>query len=466
MKNTLKLWALMLFAFNIHAQCWQAISISDFMATGIKTDGTLWEWGYFYSGSTGTTLYYPVQVGSDTDWKSVSTGRNHRAAIKNNGTLWTWGHISSLGLGNITYNITQPTQAGTDTDWKSVDCHNAPHTLAIKENGTLWGWGVNYQGAVGVPSMPSDPLIVYIPTQIGTDTDWKFATVAFKAALPIGYFWSYSMAIKNDNSLWVWGDNSFGQLGLPTGLSTLVPTHISTMGAVASISSSAFNTHAIKTDGTLWACGNNSWGELGDGTTISKTSFTQIGTENSWNSVSSGENHTILIKTDGTLWACGNNYYGALGTGNNVDSLVPVQIGSGTDWVEVSASIDKSQALKTNETLWSFGANYSYGVLGIGPNITFRNYPSQVLCNSLDTETYISENINIYPNPVQDILSFEFNQNSNVKKLIIYDLLGKKVIEQNDNSYGEIYIGELKPGIYLMKIYVDDTIYQQKFIKE
>lgn len=456
----------MLFTINMNAQCWQSISISDFMATGIKTDGTLWQWGYFYSGSTGTTQYYPVQVGTDTDWESVSTGRNHRAAIKNNGTLWTWGHRSSLGMGNLTSDITQPTQVGTDTDWKSVDCHNAPHTLAIKENGTLWGWGVNYQGAAGLPPNSSDAPIVYFPTQIGTDTDWKFATVAFKAALPIGYFWSYSMAIKNDNSLWVWGNNSFGQLGLPTTLNTYVPTQITSMGSVASISSSAFNTHAIKTDGTLWACGNNNWGQLGDGTTISRTSFTQIGTENSWNSVSSGENHTVLTKTDGTLWACGNNYYGALGTGNNVDSLVPVQIGSGTDWVEVSAGIDKSQALKTNGTLWSFGANYSYGVLGIGPNITFRNYPSEVLCNSLDTEIFTSENINIYPNPVQETLHFQLNTNSPFIKVIIYDLLGKAVVELNNNNAREVNVLGLDQGIYVIRFYTDEGIfYQEKFIK-
>jgi len=474
MKKTLSLLALLLLIIgNIQAQCyWKSVSISGRMGTGIKTDGTLWVWGDVVEASLNSYSAFPVQVGTDNDWKSVSTGSNFRLAIKNNGTLWAWGSESNgyLGNGYILPNastVYQPTQVGTDADWKSVDCHNALHTLAIKENGTLWVWGIKNTGALGVPSNDN----IGFPTQIGTDTDWLFASVGFchvsYGTAPV--IFTSSFAIKNDGSLWTWGYNYQGTLGMPTFDPIITsPILINTINNVISVTSYHGTTLAIKSDGTLWGSGVNLYGELGDGTTTSKPSFIQIGTDTNWFSVSKGKYHSLATKTDGTLWTWGNNQYGVLGTGNNIyNSFVPTQVGTETNWSKVTGGNASCAALKTDDSIWAWGLN-TQTVLGIGmeSNNSIRNYPTIISCNGLGINSNSLEGIKIYPNPVQDILLFDFNQNKNVKKRIIFDLLGKKVIEQNDNSYGEIYVGELKPGIYLMKIYVDDTIYQQKFIKE
>ena len=103
----------------------------------IKTDGTLWVWGNNVSGRLGlgdiTNRSSPVQVGTLTNWSSVSAG-SHTMAIKTDGTLWAWGSNGSgrLGLGDIT-DRSSPVQVGALTNWYSVDLGNSDHTMAIKE---------------------------------------------------------------------------------------------------------------------------------------------------------------------------------------------------------------------------------------------------------------------------------------------------------------------------------------------
>ena len=157
-----------------------------------------------------------------------------------------------------------------------------------------------------------------------------------------------------------------------------------------------------------------------------------------------------------------------MGTGDNIyNYLIPTQIGTGNNWSKVVAGNASSLALKTDDSIWAWGYN-SQTALGIGmeSNSSIRNYPTIIGCNGLGIDMNTLEAVNIYPNPVQETLSFEFNQNSNVKKLIIFDLLGKKIIDQYDNTTKEIYVGELNPGVYLIKFNIDEIIYQQKFIKE
>jgi alpha-tubulin suppressor-like RCC1 family protein len=87
-----------------------------------------------------------TQVGSDTNWQSVSSGGPHTLAVKTNGTLWACGRniYGQLGLNNTAYQSTL-TQVGSDTNWQSVSCGdtNCNHTVAIKTNGTLWACGYN-----------------------------------------------------------------------------------------------------------------------------------------------------------------------------------------------------------------------------------------------------------------------------------------------------------------------------------
>ena len=104
-----------------------------------------------------------------------------------------------------------------------------------------------------------------------------------------------------------------------------------------SISAGTFYTLAIKQDGTLWAWGINSYGQLGDGTFMSRNIPTQIGTDANWQSISAGESHSLAVKQNGTLWAWGYNGAGALGDGTFIAKNIPTQIGSAVNWNSVNA---------------------------------------------------------------------------------------------------------------------------------
>jgi alpha-tubulin suppressor-like RCC1 family protein len=99
----------------------------------------------------------------------------------------------------------------------------------------------------------------------------------------------------------------------------------------------ASHTGAVKTDGTLWIWGFNNLGQLGLGDSDNRSSPVQVGSLTNWKQTSIGSNHTSCIKTDGTLWGWGFNVYGQLGLGDSNSPNSPVQVGTLTDWKQVSA---------------------------------------------------------------------------------------------------------------------------------
>ena len=173
--------------------------------------------------------------------------------------------------------------------------YNGESVLCVKSNGTLWAWGRNDVGQLGINNTTN----ISSPTQVGTDTNW------LKASTQYGMSRRCSAAIKSDGSLWTWGQNTYGELGI--------------------------------------------------GNTIDKSSPVQVGTDTNWNKVSSGGVNTIAIKTDGTLWVWGNNTYGQLGLGNTTGYSSPKQVGALTNWLTASAGAYFIASLKTNNSLWTWG---------------------------------------------------------------------------------------------------------------
>jgi alpha-tubulin suppressor-like RCC1 family protein len=171
----------------------------------------LWTWGLNDQGQLGinvagatTNRTTPVTTFSGgANWKQVANGNNYTAAIKTDGTLWSWGNGTNgkLGLGNSLYK-SSPNHVGALTTWSKVsaggDC-----TIAVKTDGTIWSWGVNTYGQLGL----GNTTAYNSPKQIGALTTW--------ANISSGGF-SFSMAAKTDGTLWTWGINGNGQLGLGT----------------------------------------------------------------------------------------------------------------------------------------------------------------------------------------------------------------------------------------------------------
>ena len=308
---------------------WKQVSIGTH-SSAIKTDGTLWTWGSNRNGGLGNnnTVDYssPIQVGSLTDWKQVSIGMLWASgAIKTDGTLWTWGYNHEGELGNNnTVDYSSPIQVGSLTDWKYISCGYF-NVGSIKTDGSLWVWGYNPYGQLGLGT--SGVANISSPVQVGSLTSWKQVSLG-----------KHTMAIKYDGSLWTCGYNLFGGLGINNIVNYSSPVQVGSLTNWKQVFAGFESTAAIKTDGTLWAWGRNDFGQLGNNNIVSYSSPVQIGSLTNWKQVSLGNLHTAAIKTDGTLWAWGFNRDGGLGNNNRTYYSSPVQIGSLTNWKQVATS--------------------------------------------------------------------------------------------------------------------------------
>ena len=323
----------------------------------------LWTWGLNTNGQLGNNnTTSPISTPVTTflggaNWKQVSAGQAHTAAIKTDGTLWSWGLNDEGQLGNntTTQQITPVQEFLGGTNWKQVACGDN-HTAAIKTDGTLWAWGKNYHGQIGDNT---DTTQVIPATTFGGGTNWKQVECGG----------NHTAAIKNDGTLWSWGYNNFGQLGINTFTTPiLTPVQVSTGGTNWKQVACGFtHTAAIKTNGTLWCWGRNTYGQLGNNTTSQQIIPVQefLGGTN-WKQVTCGDNHVTAIKTDGTLWSWGFNGTGQVGINNTTETIcTPTQIfGAGTNWKQVAGGQADTAAIKTDGTLWVWGNNL-FGQLGI-----------------------------------------------------------------------------------------------------
>lgn len=256
---------------------WSKVFSGRYSSYSIKTDGTLWSWGYNAWGelglnNSGSNRSSPVQVGALTDWLRVSGGQSFALALKTNNTLWSWGFNNDGALGqnnNIGNDKSSPTQVGALTDWISVGT-GRKHGLAVRSSGSIWSWGANGAGQLG----QNDRVYRSSPTQIGVLTNWL--------SVACGNY--HSLAIKTDGTLWAWGRNSDGMLGVNDIVYRSSPVQVGSLTNWLVVSGSQSNSYAIKTDGTLWSWGANSAGRLGQntGTTAARSSPVQVGSLTTW----------------------------------------------------------------------------------------------------------------------------------------------------------------------------------------
>jgi alpha-tubulin suppressor-like RCC1 family protein len=334
----------------------------------------MYSWGVNTSGILGlnnsVARSSPTQVGSSSTWSLVgSTSYTGAFAIKTDGTLWSWGYNDSGRLGlNDTVDKSSPTQIGSLTNWSSIakgGHQGGAGLIAIKTDGTIWSSGYNGQGALGL----NDRVNRSSPVQIGSGTDWSKAAVGSGSVL----------AIKTNGTLWGWGNGQLAGLG---GGSVYgyrsSPTQIGAASNWADVSGRLYGGLGVKTDGTLWSWGTNqNGGAVGNNGVGDPVNITQLGTATNWSSVASGSFVSMARKTDGTLWMWGRNTPGQLGLGDLIDRSSPVQVGTGTNWsTKIMTSGSSAGAIKTDGTLWIWGQGV-WGTMGLNDTAN-RSSPVQV----------------------------------------------------------------------------------------
>lgn len=320
------------------------------------------------------SLALPVSAKEEASFgQTVGLGDGHCLAIKADGSLWAWGGSNQYGeIGDGTDTMYQTGKIISDEEIKRTWAlfpkkvlenvrevsAGSNYSMAIKNDGSLWAWGYNLSGVFG-NGRSSDFVNFDNNSNVPIKIMDNVATVSCGP--------SHVLAVKTDGSLWSWGANNRGQLGDGTNKTSYVPKKIMD-NAVAACAGAEFSM-AVKADGSLWSWGCNYWGILGNGKEtlyedVNNDSNIPIKIMDDVIAVDAGEEHTFAIKRDRSLWAWGHNRNGKLGNGKEDGKvLTPVKVMDNVK--SAGAYLHNSLVIKEDLSLWTWGYNYS-GQLGNG----------------------------------------------------------------------------------------------------
>lgn len=261
-----------------------AVSSNFGVCAAVDSRGQVWTWGVNYSGQLGdgTTAdhYSPAVVRADpsgnplTRVVSIAAGEDQMIALKSDGTVWAWGsgNRGALGVGatydhNALYPVQVYTDSGPLTDVVQVVAGGSDFALALKKDGSIWGWGSNGAGQLGVGDQVDRGHATYIA--------WPAERIAAGAY--------HALARSRDNG-WVfsWGYNGYGQCGYGEPGSPGVPVIQLTprlMEGVnwsyTDVAAGAYFSLMSRVDTTVWGVGDNQSGQLAVGDTAQRNYPTQ-----------------------------------------------------------------------------------------------------------------------------------------------------------------------------------------------
>jgi alpha-tubulin suppressor-like RCC1 family protein len=341
-------------------------------AFAVKRDGTVWAWGQNQVGQVGngtssaTPVSTPAPLAALTDIVHVQGGNGHSLALRSDGTILAWGNNGSGEIGNGTsdrvpvpvpvFNLTDVTALGTS--WF--------HTLALRGDGTVYAWGENSKGALGNGS--ASATVYPIPA----------AVTGLTGATAVAAGLDHSLAVVG-GTVRGWGSNSSGQLGTGTSSPTPVtgPVQALVLTDVTAVAAGGSHSLALKSDKTVWAWGSNSGGQLGIGGLGTSTPTPVPGLTNVM-AIAAGNNLSMALRDDGTVWAWGANTFGEIGIGaasNTVGS--PTQVLNLTNITAISGGWEFALALRSDGTVWGWGSN-GKGQAGVPPAGTLVPAPVQL----------------------------------------------------------------------------------------
>jgi alpha-tubulin suppressor-like RCC1 family protein len=264
-----------------------------------------------------------------------------------------------------------PAQVDEVTNWKKIDFTTFSNTTyaAIKDDGTLWGWGNNTNGAVGDGTTVDRSS----PVQIISGGKWRDVSCGRTTMC----------AIKSDGTLWEWG-TPISSLG---GNARSSPVQIWTNKTWKMVKAGSGHTIGITTEGYLWGWGENDYGQVGDGTVITKSSPVQLDSfsPNRWKYITATGKMSGAIRSDGLAFSWGYGKNGGLGCGDISRSSPTLLSSTGSiSWKQITFSKADNTitqdtfgfGITTDGKLYAWGDN-AFGQLGRS-NVSDENAPIQV----------------------------------------------------------------------------------------
>jgi len=342
----------------------------------LKTDSTVWAWGSNWSGQLGIGdtwgrgLAHAVLQNETGDVLSgvyaIAAGYQHSLALRKGGTVLAWGSNESGQLGDGTLEnrllpVPVVDEKGRPIFGIVAIAAGAQHSLALRQDGTLLAWGANDSGQLGDGSSEPSPHPVRVVDELGDP---------IRGIVAIAAGWNHSLALRSDGTVLAWGSNAYGQLGDPDAAYSYNPIPARVLGETSKplthvrwIASGDAHALAVADDGTVWAWGSNWSGQLGVGDTSGRTLAHAVQNESgqpiqgiaaAW----AGSGHSLAVSEADGLWTWGANGDGQLGIATDVDVLYPADTGI-TGVLVARGGSSHSLALQSDGTLLAWGANWN-----------------------------------------------------------------------------------------------------------
>ena len=304
-----------------------------------------------------------------TTWNNtLRSWQDSLYAILDNGSLYAWGNNKDgqLGLGLTDEYVAYNKKVDIPGKVKLIKCAGDNPTesacYVITEDGALYVWGKNSYGQLGV----GDEVNKNTPTKVNLPSK-------IKELITTG---SSVYAILEDGSLYSWGENSYGQLGVGDEVNKNTPTKVNLPGKIKELITTGSSVYALMEDSSLYSWNENSDGQLGVGDKINKNTPTIVNLPGKIKKLITSSSASYAILEDGSLYAWGYNGYGQLGVGDEVNKNTPTKVNLPSKIKELITTGLSVYALMEDSSLYSWGYN-SYGELGVGDEVN-KNTPTKV----------------------------------------------------------------------------------------